>query len=87
VLNRLTIILCASFGLFGCEPRHPDILLSAGHPANPYARSGRPLPTPSALRPELRRATPQLEPASPSSTRSGSTRSGPVTGDHSGHKM
>lgn len=55
---RLVAIILFTLGLLGCEPKHPDLRLPVGHPANPDAASGRALGAPGALRPEIMKAEP-----------------------------
>jgi hypothetical protein len=55
---RLVAIILFTLGLLGCEPRHPDLHLPVGHPANPDAAAGRSITAPGALRPEVMKAEP-----------------------------
>jgi len=47
-----------TLGILGCEPKHPDLYLPVGHPANPESAAGRAIGAPGALRPEVVRAEP-----------------------------
>ena len=56
--KRLIISMFMTLGILGCEPRHPDLYLPVGHPANPESAAGRAIGAPGALRPEVIRAEP-----------------------------
>lgn len=56
--KRLTAIILMTTGLLGCEPKHPDLYLPVGYPANPDTASGRAIASPGALRPEIMKAEP-----------------------------
>jgi hypothetical protein len=58
VRKRLIITMLLTFGILGCEPRHPDLYLPVGHPANPESAAGQAIGAPGALRPEITRAVP-----------------------------
>ncbi|MBU2532232.1 MAG: hypothetical protein KKB37_05800 [Alphaproteobacteria bacterium] len=53
--KRLFVTMFITLGLLGCEPRHPDLYLPVGHPANPDSAAGRAIGAPEALRPEMTR--------------------------------
>ncbi len=56
--KRLAAIILFTLGLLGCEPKHPELYLPVGHPANPDTAAGRAIGAPGALRPEIVRAEP-----------------------------
>ena len=56
--KRLIVMTLMTFGVLGCEPRHPELYMPIGHPANPESASGRAIGAPGALRPEVTRAEP-----------------------------
>lgn len=58
MIRRLTVIILIALGLIGCEPKHPELYLPIGHPANPDTVSGQAIGAPGALRPEVMRAEP-----------------------------
>lgn len=85
MLTRLTTTCIVAIGLLGCEPQRPDIIMPIGHPADPAARSGRSLPIPAALAPELVTATPTIGSATAPQPRSMPTRG--TQGGHGGHSQ
>lgn len=61
--RRLALLVLLFSALGGCGRVGDDYVVPAGHPADPAARAGLPLPPSAALRPELKDVKPELAPA------------------------
>lgn len=59
-MKRYFWISALALALSGCRPEAPDLFLTEQHPALPFVQAGKPIPAPSALKPELMTVRPEL---------------------------
>ncbi len=78
----LAIAVAASLLATACRREPAEVFVPAGHPADPYAQPARPVPIPTALRPEFESVRPKVGTGSPPAQPADSTEKPPPSGHH-----
>jgi hypothetical protein len=60
MLKNMLALIALPIAIAACGPRHPEVAMPIGHPANPASAKGQALAAPAALRSEIVSVSPRV---------------------------